>query len=354
MTSLPLETSTNHPDRLGFLSLPPEIRRQVYYLSLVSSEDFYVPHFLFQRRRSPYIISPEFVLSLQDKRLGRRGRLGRSTLAHDLPDHPLRALKFPSLAPPNNRTGPTEKHNVSIGLIRTCHGIYSEAAPVLYGANALQFENARAAQAFRWACPNAVFVTNVHIILGPLYNDHDNTRNRTNDRSWIEYLESGWHDLQSDFPRLKHVTLTLGREYETASLPRLRAAIRPFRKHLHLKSFETLGLCHEDSLTEVEDIVRPSDSRSAGPENSGKGVQRYMSEYDELPGWKNALLWWGRDGEPPPVDQKSLQMRWRRRYRRRLYRVDMDENSVALMVGESYDLSSYGSHRELGNQSMVG
>ena len=335
MTSLPLKTSTNHTDRRSFLSLPPEIRREVYRLSLVSSWDLYVPHFLFQRRRSPYILSPEFVLSLQDKKLGRRGRPDRSALAHNLPDHPLRALKFPSIAPPSDRAGPTGNHDISISLIRTCRTIYSEAAPVLYGANALHFENAWAARAFRWACPNAVFVTNVHIILGPLYNDHDNTRNRIDDKSWIEYLESRWHDMQSDFPRLKHITLTLGREYETASLPRLRATILPFCEHLQLKSFEILGLCREELWTEVEDIVRPSDSRSAGPEHGGKSVQRYVSEYDELPGWKNGLLWWGREGEPPPVDQKLFQMRWPRRYRRRLYRVDMDENSVALIVGES-------------------
>lgn len=334
MTSLSLETSTAHTDRQGFLSLPPEIRRQVYHLSLVSSWDFYVPHFLFQRRRSPYILSPKFVLSLQDKNSGRRGRLARAALARNLPDHPLRALKFPSIATPNDRTGPTEKH-ISIGLLRTCRSIYSEASPVLYGANALQFENAWAAQAFRWACPNAIFVTNVHIILGPLYSNHDNTRNRIDDKSWIEYLESRWHHMQSDFPRLKHVTLTFGREYETASLPRLRATILPFREHLQLKSFEILGLCREELLTEVEGMIRPGDSRSAGPEHDGKSVQRHVSEYDELPGWKNGLLWWGRDGEPPPVDQKLLQMRWPRRYRRRLYRVDMDENSVALMVGES-------------------
>ena len=335
MTSLQSGTITDHENRRSFLSLPPEIRRQVYHLSLVSPSDFYVPHFLFQRRRSPYIPSPEFILSLQDKKYGRRGRPDRSALAHNLPDHPLRALKVPSIAPPNDRTGPAEKHNISISLIRTCRSIYSEAAPVLYGANALHFENAWAARAFRWACPHAVFVTNVHIILGPLYNDHDNTRNRIDDRSWIEYLESGWHGMRSDFPQLKHVTLTFGREYETASLPRLRTTIVPFCEHLQLKSIEILGLCREELLTEVEDIVRPSDSRSAGPEHGGGNVQRRVSEYDELPGWKNALLWWGKDGEQPPVDQKSFQMRWHRRYRRRLYRVDMGENSVALMVGES-------------------
>ena len=333
MTSLQAETISDHTERRSFLSLPPEIRRQVYRFSLVSSWDFYVPHFLFQRRRSPHALSSEIVLSLQDRRSGRRGRLDRATLARNLPDHPLRALKFPSIPPPSDHTGPTEKHNISIALIRTCRSIYSEAAPVLYGANVLHFENAWAARAFRWACPSAIFVNNVHIILGPLYNDHDNTRNKIDDESWIEYLESRWHDMQSDFPRLKHVTLTLGREYETASLPRLRAIILPFGKHLHLKSFEILGLCREELLTEVEDVVRPSDSKSAG--HGGNRVQRLVSEYDELPGWKNGLLWWGRDGEPPPVDQKSFQMRWPRRYRRRLYRVDMDENSVALMVGES-------------------
>lgn len=335
MTSLQAETFSDHTNRISFLSLPPEIRRQVYHLSLVSSWDFYVPHFLFQRRRSSYNLSRGFILSLQDKRSGRRGRLERSALARNLPDHPLRAWKFPSNPPPSDRTRPTGKHNISIGLIQTCRSIYSEATPVLYGANTLQFENAWAARAFRWACPNAVFVTNVHIILGPLYNDDDNTRNNSDDKSWIEYLESRWHDMRSDFPRLKHVTLTLGREYETASLPLLRATILPFCEHLQLKSFEILGLCREELLTEVGDIVRPSDSRSAGPDYCGKMVQRLVSEYDELPGWKNGLLWWGRDGEPPPVDQKILQMRWPKRYRRRLYRVDMDEKSVALMVGES-------------------
>ena len=86
-------------------------------------------------------------------------------------------------------------------------------------------------------------------------------------------------------------------------------------------------------MIELEHIVRRDKSSFPSYEESQKKVQSSVSEYDELPGWKNAMLWWEKDGDKPPVRPRPF--RGDKRYRRRLYKVDMGRQILSLIVGDS-------------------
>ncbi|KAL9125312.1 MAG: hypothetical protein Q9217_005470 [Psora testacea] len=329
----------------NFLTLPPEIRHAIYNLLLSCPTDICIPHSLFKRRNRPAScqfpddpaednVAPTTICPCRPT-----FRRGRATYIHwntwcdpigqvSLPPHPLRVHK-------------TTDEGPWAGIVWTCRTVYEEACPVLYSVNTFQFDSAGAAQGFRWASPYAVLLRKMHIVLSPIYKEFDNRVNYFNDRSWRGYLRAERFDLCRDYPHVKHLTLTLGRGLEVERSWKIEHILRPFRENLRgVSVFEVRGVNDENLLPELFSIVRPLKQSMEGQEVDEKlreAVQMSVSEYEEMPGWKNAILWWGKSGEAAPVEGRPFG--GDKRFRRRLYRVGMGGGRVEMSVGESVDYS---------------
>ena len=328
---------------INFLVLPPEIRQMVYHHLLSSSPDIYISHSQFKRHKRLHAV-PDLHCSTE-------GGHSRGTICPCQPIVRRRTSVYVhrntwcepdgqvSLPPhPSHRHGGRNGlSRTAPGILRTCRTVYAEAYPVLYAMNTFHFENANAAHALRWSSSHAVFLRSMHIVLSPIYKEWDNRVNIRADRTWAEYLQAQRFNLRADYPNLRHLTLSLGRALEVEQEGKLWNILQPFSRSLRgIPVLEIIGLNELLLLYSLTPIVRPVPPASdgmAGAEVSGSKVQMKISEYDEMPGWKNVILWWGKDGETPPVQGRPFT--GDRKYRRRLYRIDMGGGKVELSAGES-------------------
>ena len=314
--SLPTNTLT-------FLTFPPEIRQIVYHHLLTFPLDIYIAQSLFKRHKRPsWYADPSYAL---------KGDTGVATIYWaseiTLPAHPLQAHK-------------TNGDGHWTGIVWTCRTVYNEAFPLLYTINTFHFENAGAAQALRWSSPYALALRRIHIVLSPVYKEFDNRVHKYADGSWAKYLETERFSLGKEYPNLRHLTLTLGRGLEVEPKEKLEHRLRPFRKGLRgISVLEVIGLNDESILRMLFPVVMAPECMAENvevQEGRKERVQIKLSDYAEMPGWKNAILWWGRDGEGPPVEGRPFP--GDKRYRRRLYRVDMGGGRVEMSVGDSIDI----------------
>ena len=328
-------SSTLYPTH-SFFILPPEIRQEIYQLLLRSSSDIYIPQSAFKRRKNPSTSLNQFRCPCRRNRRHRRWPSSQSPPCRpsgsgSLPSHPLlskaiRSHEIDSIV--------SNKQRSPIDLLRTCRIVYREASPIIYRENVFHFENAHTAHAFRWSSPFAIHVKKVHIILSPIYRDHDNRSHHRADASWSPYLNAQRFDFASDFPNLDHVTITLGRGLEVAKLSKLQEMLFTFQQCLRVRIFEIVGVNNKKILPGLSAIVRPQDRNSKQRYETHK-VQTSISEHKEMVGWTNGIMWWGKDGEEAPVKPRTFVGDCR--YRRRLYSIDSSSPVDSYMgVGESF------------------
>ena len=215
--------------------------------------------------------------------------------------------------------------------------IYEEASPTFYAENVFQFETASVAHAFRWSSPFAVHVRRIQVVLSPVYKDYDNSSSHRADESWTSYLKAVNYCLASDFPNLHHMTVTLGRGLEIEKLSNLQEMLSPFKNYLRVRAFEIVGVNDRRLLPDLGAIVRPQ-NQTFGQRHGTMDIQTSVSEYKEMPGWVNAIMWWGKAGEKAPVKPRTFTGDCR--YRRRLYVIDSDlPDGPYMSVGESFSSS---------------
>jgi len=236
------------------------------------------------------------------------------------------------------------KRGLCPALLRTCKQIHAEAVGALYRKNIFYFQDAEAADRFRWRADatEAGWVGRVHIVVRPDYKGWDSF-NRTYiadkyaEKSWMRYLRAERFGLGEDFPHLKSVTITLGRNAERFYSPQLKAVVGQLLDGLTwVPVVELIGVNDETLLEEWKECMeRVYFDTSKEHEREERRLHMSLTEYKERPGWKNVLFWWGEKGvcEEPPC--KPRPFGGDRRYRRRLYRIDTGRD-ITYQVGESF------------------
>ena len=310
----------------GFLTLPAEIRQLIYRMLLRSRSDIYVSEATFKRHRAK---DPNLISGYQCPchAYGRGSPLYVHGRSFCFPGG-LASLAIHPLHSRSRECGPWAS------ILQSCRSIHQEASPILYADNVFQFENAATADTFRWVAPSAVLLRTIHIVLFPVYKDFNNRVYHIADKSWPPYLKAKHFGLQNDYPNLKQVTLTLGRGLETENRRKLKYLLEPFVDNLGVRIFEIEGLNNESLVETLQSIVRPKELKPSDESNEGR-PQIQRSEHEQRPGWINAILWWGKDGETAPIESRRFE--GDQRYRRRLFKVDVGQpESMQLSVGESF------------------
>ena len=135
--------------------------------------------------------------------------------------------------------------------------------------------------------------------------------------------------LASDFPRLKGITITLGKGLAVANAQDVRTSFELFAKHTYrLDWIQVIGLNEPTLVKYLYSVVENVDE-----DHIRKGVQTKIHEYAECIGWMNAIIWWGLPGEEAPC--KPTPYTGDRRVRKRLFRM-VDGHVVSYAAGQSF------------------
>ena len=306
----------------ALFSLPLEIRIMIYTQLLHNAAEILVPSDQFKRQRSSKRVGIYELCALCGRSFGRM----ESYMSHqyigcgqssNLVRWPKRLEQASSLWP---------------AFLRTCRLIHYEAVPLLYRSNSFRFEDAATPSSFRWSTDHAQapFIERVHILMP--FTRHRTLRNKENfhgNNPWWQYFMGNRFNLAADFPRLKGITITLGRGLRVACSQDVRANFELFAKHIYrLDWLQVIGL---NDLTILKYLYSAVERTDEG--HGRKCMQTQTTEYKEYIGWKNAVIWWGFPGEEAPC--KPMPFTGDRRVRNRLFRM-VDGNVLSYAAGQSF------------------
>lgn len=230
--------------------------------------------------------------------------------------------------------------SISTALLRSCRLINTEAAPLLYCANAFYFNHPHTLQQFRWRNSKlSAWVEEITVELADTYRSTKNTD------LWREYLSGSglkkkiWR-LSDDFPHLKRLTVALTNGCLLHSPCRLRHICQAFAQNLTgLDWVHVVGLNSPDVISSLKPMVCTPVSRASEEIPSDvllselETVQTHTTEYECASGWKNVTLWRGsHDSYPPFVPSPTAGMG---RERKHLFRF-VTNGVVSFSAGSSF------------------
>lgn len=302
--------------------LPLEIRIMIYTQLLHSVAEILITSNQFKRQRNSNGIGVYRLCPLCGRSFGQtESYISHQSMGCGQSASLMRWPKHPEQAP---RLWPA--------LLRVCHLIHYEAAPLLYRSNVFRFEDAATPNSFRWSTDQAQapFIERVHVLMPFTRYRILRDRERYHGRNpWWRYFMGQPFSLATDFPHLEGITITLGRGLAIASAQEVRTNFKLFAKHIYrLDWLQVIGLNDPTLVKYLYSFVERVD------EGRGrKGVQTKITEYKECIGWKNAIIWWGLPGEQAPCEPTPYT--GDRRVRNRLFRI-VDGNAVSYAAGQSF------------------
>ncbi len=196
---------------------------------------------------------------------------------------------------------------ISTTLLRSCRLINTEAAPLLYCANAFYFKHPHTLQQFRWRSSKlSAWVEEITVELADFYRSTKNTD------LWRDYLSGSglkkkiWR-LSDDFPHLKRLTVALSNGCLLDSPCRLRHICQTFAQNLTgLDWVHVVGLNSPEVISSLKPMVCHPESRASEDGQRDvlpsdlETVQTHITEYECASGWKNVTLWRGSHESYPP------------------------------------------------------
>lgn len=308
--------------------LSPEVRNMIYTLLLVDSDShhaLFIPTDYFKRRKT----EPSF-----------RCGTCRQGFDHNFQfnTHKADYLNGEPCKPPMH------KHpNISTTLLRSCRLINTEAAPLLYCANAFYFNDPHTLHQFRWG--TAMYSKLIAWVEEITVELSDTSRSTKNTGLWQNYLAGSgpkkkiWR-LSDDFPYLKRLTLVLTNGCLLHSPRRLRHICQTFGKNLRgLDWVHVVGLNSPEVVSSLKPMVCTTETRDSEEIQSDlllselETVQTHTTEYECASGWKNVTLWRGsRESYPPFVPSPTAGMG---RERKHLFRFETN-GIVSFSAGSSF------------------
>ncbi len=308
--------------------LSPEVRNMIYTNILVDSDShhaIFIPTDYFKRRR----VEPAF-----------QCEICRQCFSHSrqLVHHQSVYGKGEPCKPPTHKL-PT----FSTTLLRSCRLINTEAAPLLYCANAFYFNDPHTLHQFRWKTASySKLITWVEEITVELSNGNSGRKDSV---LWQNYLSGSqpktrtWR-LSNDFPQLKRLTVVLTTNCLLYPPPRLRELCDIFGQNLTgLDWVHVIGLNDLDVVSFLKPMVCKTESPQSKEAQDNpllaqlKTVQTHTTEYECASGWKNVTLWRGSyESRPPFVPSPTAGME---RERKHLFRFETN-GVVSYSAGSSF------------------